>query len=178
MPDDGEVAGLLALMQLTDARRPARTRPDGALVPLAEQDRRQWDTRTIAEGVNLITATLATAAIGPYQLQAAIAALHDEATHFEDTDWRQILALYELLDRVAPGHMVTLNRIVAAAMVSGPERSAHSAAGNRARGASARASPAARTGPVRERLLDDHLADHPGVRFAKEDVTTQGIEGD
>jgi predicted RNA polymerase sigma factor len=121
LPDDGEVAGLLALMLLTDARRPARTRPDGALVPLAEQDRRQWDTRTIAEGVNLITATPATAAIGPYQLQAAIAALHDEATHFEDTDWRQILALYELLDSVAPGPMVTLNRIVAAAMVSGPE---------------------------------------------------------
>jgi predicted RNA polymerase sigma factor len=120
LPDDGEVAGLLALMLLTDARRPARTRPDGALVPLAEQDRSAWDARAIAEGVALITRTLASAPVGPYQLQAAIAAVHDEAAGFEDTDWRQILGLYGLLDTVAPGPMVTLNRIVAVAMVHGP----------------------------------------------------------
>ncbi len=120
LPDDGEVAGLLALMLLTDARRPARTRPDGALVPLAEQDRSAWDAGAIAEGVALITKTLASAPVGPYQLQAAIAAVHDEAARFEDTDWRQILGLYGLLETVAPGPMVTLNRIVAVAMVHGP----------------------------------------------------------
>ncbi len=120
-PDDGEVAGLLALMLLTDARRPARTRPDGALVPLAEQDRSRWDLEAIAEGVGLITRTLASAPIGPYQLQAAIAAVHGEAARFEDTDWRQILGLYGLLQTVAPGPMVTLNRIVAGAMVEGPD---------------------------------------------------------
>jgi predicted RNA polymerase sigma factor len=120
LPDDGEVAGLLALMLLTDARRPARTRPDGALVPLAEQDRSAWDAGAIAEGVALITETLASAPVGPYQLQAAIAAVHDEAVRFEETDWRQILGLYGLLDTVAPGPMVTLNRIVAVAMVHGP----------------------------------------------------------
>jgi len=121
LPEDGEVAGLLALMLLTDARRPARTRPDGALVALAEQDRRQWDAQAIAEGVGLITQTLASAPIGPYQLQAAIAAVHDEAARAEDTDWRQILGLYELLHSIAPGPMVTLNRIVAVAMVHGPQ---------------------------------------------------------
>jgi RNA polymerase sigma factor (sigma-70 family) len=121
LPEDGEVAGLLALMLLTDARRPARTRPDGALVPLTEQDRSRWDAEAIAEGVALITQALAGAPIGPYQLQAAIAAVHDEATRFEDTDWDQILGLYELLQRIAPGPMVTLNRIVAVAMVHGPE---------------------------------------------------------
>jgi predicted RNA polymerase sigma factor len=121
LPDDGEVAGLLALMLLTDARRPARTRADGALVPLAEQDRGRWDAKAIAEGVALVTRALATAPVGPYQLQAAIAAVHDEATRAEDTDWRQILGLYELLNTIAPGPMVTLNRIVALAMVRGPE---------------------------------------------------------
>jgi len=120
LPDDGEVAGLLALMLLTDARRPARTRRDGALVPLADQDRSLWDGTAIAEGVALITSTLATAPVGPYQLQAAIAAVHDEAATFDDTDWPQILGLYELLDAIAPGPMVTLNRIVAVAMVHGP----------------------------------------------------------
>ena len=100
LPDDGEVAGLLALMLLTDARRPARARPDGALVPLAEQDRSPWDAEAIAEGVGLSRA-LASAPIGPYQLQAAIAAVHDEAARFEDTDWRQILGLYGLLDHRA-----------------------------------------------------------------------------
>jgi RNA polymerase sigma factor (sigma-70 family) len=121
LPEDGEVAGLLALMLLADARRPARTRPDGALVPLADQDRGRWDAQAIAEGVALITQTLASAPIGPYQLQAAIAAVHDEAARFSDTDWDQILGLYELLDRLAPGPMVELNRIVAVAMVHGPE---------------------------------------------------------
>jgi RNA polymerase sigma factor (sigma-70 family) len=121
LPDDGEVAGLLALMLLTDARRPARTGADGALVPLAEQDRSSWDAGAIAEGVSLITHALSTSPIGPYQLQAAIAAIHDEAERAEDTDWRQILGLYDLLDGIAPGPMVTLNRIVALAMVGGPE---------------------------------------------------------
>jgi RNA polymerase sigma factor (sigma-70 family) len=120
VPEDGEVAGLLALMLLTDARRPARTRPDGALVPLAEQDRRRWDPPAIVKGISLITETLASAPIGPYQLQAAIAAVHDEADRFENTDWRQILGLYDLLHSIAPGPMVTLNRVVAVAMVDGP----------------------------------------------------------
>jgi RNA polymerase sigma factor (sigma-70 family) len=121
LPGDGEVAGLLALMLLTDARRPARTGPDGALVPLASQDRSRWDAAAIAEGVALITETLASAPIGPYQLQAAIAAVHAEAARVTDTDWDQILGLYELLARLAPGPMVELNRIVAVAMVHGPE---------------------------------------------------------
>jgi predicted RNA polymerase sigma factor len=119
LPDDGEVAGLLALMLLTDARRPARTDAEGNLIPLAEQDRQRWDAQRIAEGVALITETLARAPIGPYQLQAAIAAVHDESPRAEETDWRQILGLYRLLERIAPGPMVTLNRIVAIAMVHG-----------------------------------------------------------
>jgi len=121
LPQDGEVAGLLALMLLTDARRPARTRPDGSLVPLEEQDRTRWDQAAIKEGVALVTDALARAPIGPYQLQAAIAAVHDEAPIAADTDWRQILALYDLLERLAPNPMVTLNRAVAVAMVRGPE---------------------------------------------------------
>jgi RNA polymerase sigma factor (sigma-70 family) len=120
LPGDGEVAGLLALMLLTDARRPARTRADGALVPLADQDRGLWDADAIAEGVALITATLPRGQLGPYQLQAAIAAIHDEAADADDTDWPQILALYDLLERVSPNPMVTLNRAVAVAMVDGP----------------------------------------------------------
>lgn len=120
LPEDGEVAGLLALMLLTDARRPARTGPDGSLIPLSEQDRGRWDADAIAEGLGLIGRALTTAPIGPYQLQAAIAAVHDEAARAEDTDWPQILGLYELLDRISPGPMVTLNRIVALAMVRGP----------------------------------------------------------
>jgi RNA polymerase sigma factor (sigma-70 family) len=119
LPDDGEVAGLLALMLLTDARRPTRTRPDGALIPLAEQDRSRWDKQTIDEGTALITRTLAEGPVGPYQLQAAIAAVHAEAPRAEDTDWPQILGLYDLLGGLAPGPMVTLNRIVAVAMVHG-----------------------------------------------------------
>jgi RNA polymerase sigma factor (sigma-70 family) len=121
LPEDGEVAGLLALMLLTDARRPARTRPDGSLVPLEEQDRSRWNEDAIKEGVALVTDALARAPIGPYQLQAAIAAVHDEAPTAADTDWHQVLALYDLLERLAPNPMVTLNRAVAVAMVHGPE---------------------------------------------------------
>ncbi|OBF59841.1 RNA polymerase subunit sigma-24 [Mycobacterium sp. 852002-53434_SCH5985345] len=120
LPDEGEVAGLLALMLLTDARRAARTGPDGSLVPLAEQDRRLWDRTVIAEGVAIIEATLPVAAPGPYQLQAAIAAVHDEAASADATDWPQILALYDVLLALAPGPMVALNRTVAVAMVQGP----------------------------------------------------------
>jgi RNA polymerase sigma factor (sigma-70 family) len=121
LPDDGEVAGLLALMLLTDARRGARTRPDGALVPLAKQDRALWDRGLIREGVDMVSDTLAHAPIGPYQLQAAIAAIHDEAPRAQDTDWPQILALYDVLERLSPNPMVTLNRAVAVAMVHGPQ---------------------------------------------------------
>jgi RNA polymerase sigma factor (sigma-70 family) len=120
-PDDGEVAGLLALMLLTDARRAARTTPDGALVPLADQDRSLWDAGAIAEGTALISEALAGTRVGPYQVQAAIAAVHDEAASADDTDWPQIATLYALLDALAPGPMVTLNRIVAIAMVDGPQ---------------------------------------------------------
>jgi RNA polymerase sigma factor (sigma-70 family) len=120
LPDEGEVAGLLALMLLTDARRSARTGPDGALISLAEQDRRRWDPAAIAEGVAIIEATLPVAKPGPYQLQAAIAAVHDEAADVEATDWPQILALYDVLTAIAPGPMVALNRTVAVAMVRGP----------------------------------------------------------
>ncbi|MEV4052612.1 DUF6596 domain-containing protein [Amycolatopsis sp. NPDC049688] len=122
LPDDGEVAGLLALMLLTEARRPARADATGALVPLAEQDRTRWNRAFIDEGVALITKALATTPVGPYQLQAAIAAVHDEAATSEDTDWAEILTLYDLLQVVAPGPMVTLNRVVAFAQVNGPEK--------------------------------------------------------
>ena len=121
LPDDGEVTGLLALMLLTDARRPARTRPDGSLVPLAEQDRQKWDHTQIAEGIALISAALPHGEVGPYQLQAAIAAVHDEAKTMADTDWPQILGLYDLLERTAPNPFTALNRAVAVAMVHGPD---------------------------------------------------------
>ena len=120
MPDDGEVAGLLALMLLTDARRPARSREDGSLVPLDEQDRGLWNKSYIDEGIAIITRTLGSGPIGPYQLQAAISAVHDEAATADDTDWQQILALYGLLEQVSPSPVVTLNRAVAVAMVDGP----------------------------------------------------------
>jgi RNA polymerase sigma factor (sigma-70 family) len=120
LPDDAEVAGLLALMLLTDARRPARTGPDGSLVPLAEQDRSRWSAGDIAEGVALVTAALPRGPTGPYQLQAAIAAVHDEASSAEATDWPQIVALYELLRRIADNPVVALNQAVAVAMVDGP----------------------------------------------------------
>jgi RNA polymerase sigma factor (sigma-70 family) len=122
LPGDAETAGLLALMLLTDARRDARTAPGGILVPLAEQDRAKWDRPLIAEGTALAEQTLATTkALGPYQIQAAIAAVHDEAASVEDTDWAEVLALYQLLDRVSPGPMVSLGRAVAIAMVRGPQ---------------------------------------------------------
>jgi RNA polymerase sigma factor (sigma-70 family) len=121
VPDEDEVAGLLALMLLTDARRDARATADGLLVPLSEQDRDRWDRSAIAEGVALLTAVLARGSTGPYQVQAAIAAVHAEAGRAEDTDWPQILALYLLLEQIAPNPMVTLNRAVALAMVDGPE---------------------------------------------------------
>jgi RNA polymerase sigma factor (sigma-70 family) len=119
LPDDGEVTGLLALMLLTDARRLARTGPDGGLIPMAEQDRRRWDADCIAEGVALITDALQRGPTGPYQLQAAIAAIHDEAPSAEATDWPQIMALYELLMRVSDNPVVALNYAVAVAMVRG-----------------------------------------------------------
>jgi RNA polymerase sigma factor (sigma-70 family) len=119
VPDAGEVAGLLALMLLTDARRAARTGPDGELIPLAEQDRSLWDRQAIDEGVALITHTLSKGSIGAYQLQAAIAAVHDEAQRAQDTDWPQILALYGLLKRMSANPMVALNHAIAAAMVHG-----------------------------------------------------------
>ncbi|MFE4616200.1 RNA polymerase sigma factor [Streptomyces sp. NPDC056747] len=121
VPEDTETAGLLALMLLTDARRPARTGPHGELVPLAEQDRGRWDGRLISEGVELISRTLPKGRVGPYQLQAAIAAVHDEAESPGATDWPQILALYELLERTGDNPVITLNRAVAVAMVHGPE---------------------------------------------------------
>ena len=108
-------------MLLTDARRAARTDAAGAIVPLDEQDRSRWDRAMIDEGVALVTDVLDRAPIGPYQLQAAIAAVHDEAASPETTDWVEILGLYDLLGRLAPGPMVTLGRIVAVAMVEGPE---------------------------------------------------------
>ncbi|MFJ1767825.1 RNA polymerase sigma factor [Amycolatopsis sp. NPDC088138] len=120
VPGDGEVAGLLALLLLTDARREARTAPDGSLVPLSEQDRTRWNAEAIAEGVSLVTGALSSGPVGPYQLQAAIAAVHDEAPTAEATDWRQILALYTVLEKVAPNPAVTLNRAVAVAEVHGP----------------------------------------------------------
>jgi RNA polymerase sigma factor (sigma-70 family) len=120
IPGEGEVAGLLALMLLTDARRAARTLADGSLVPLDEQQRNLWNRLQIEEGVALLTRTLGKVPIGAYQLQAAIAAVHDEATSASETDWPQILALYAVLERVSPGPVVTLNRAVAVAMVHGP----------------------------------------------------------
>jgi RNA polymerase sigma factor (sigma-70 family) len=120
-PDDGEVMGLLALMLLTDARRATRTTPDGAMVPLEEQDRTRWDRARIEEGVALVTRTLAESPPGPYQLQAAIAAIHDEAPTTEATDWPQILVLYTVLDRMTANPMVTLNRAIATAMVHGAQ---------------------------------------------------------
>jgi RNA polymerase sigma factor (sigma-70 family) len=119
-PGEGEVAGLLALMLLTEARRAARTSTDGSLVPLPEQRRDLWNTAQIEEGVALVTRTLGKGPVGPYQLQAAIAAVHDEAASSEDTDWPQILALYEVLEQVSPSPIVTLNRAVAVGMVNGP----------------------------------------------------------
>jgi len=120
LPGEVEVAGLLALMLLTDARRAARADSAGRIVPLAEQQRDLWDTAAITEGQAILTRTLGTGPVGPYQLQAAIAALHDEASTAEETDWPQILALYDVLATIAPGPVVTISRAVALAMVHGP----------------------------------------------------------
>jgi RNA polymerase sigma factor (sigma-70 family) len=121
LPDDGEVTGLLALMLLTEARRPGRTAADGSLIPLAEQDRGTWNQACIDEGVALISDALTRTRLGQYQLQAAIAAVHDEAADAETTDWTQILGLYALLESIAPNPVITLNRAVALAMVRGPD---------------------------------------------------------
>jgi RNA polymerase sigma factor (sigma-70 family) len=121
LPDDGEVAGLLALMLLTDARRAARTGPAGELIPLDEQDRTLWDAASIAEGVTLVSDALSRGSVGEYQLQAAIAAVHDEAARPEETDWPQLLALYGLLLRMSDNPMVALNHAIATAMVDGPD---------------------------------------------------------
>src|SRR5262249_23492269 len=120
LPNDAEVTGLLALMLLTDARRAARTGPGGELIPLDEQDRRLWDRQLISEGAALASRALSSGTAGLYQLQAAIAALHDEAARVEETDWRQILALYDVLLEISDNPMVSLNRAIAAAMVHGP----------------------------------------------------------
>jgi RNA polymerase sigma factor (sigma-70 family) len=120
LPEHGEITGLLALMLLTDARRPARTGPAGELVPLAEQDRTLWDRRSVSEGIRLVAAAMSHGAVGEYQLQAAIAALHDGAPRAEDTDWPQILGLYGLLQKLTDNPVVALNAAVATAMVHGP----------------------------------------------------------
>jgi predicted RNA polymerase sigma factor len=120
LPDDGEVSGLLALMLLTDARRTARTGPEGELIALTQQDRSLWDQKEISEGIALLTATLPKRSVSSYQLQAAIAAVHDEAARAADTDWPQILALYDLLKRMSDNPMVMLSHAIAVAMVHGP----------------------------------------------------------
>lgn len=120
LPHDGEMTGLLALMLLTDARRAARIRHDGSLVPLAEQERTLWNQKRIREGVRLIEGALPTGPVGPFQLQAAIAAVHAEASRAEATDWTQIETLYRMLSDLAPGPVVTLNHAVAVAMLDGP----------------------------------------------------------
>jgi RNA polymerase sigma factor (sigma-70 family) len=155
LPDEPEVTGLLALMLLTDARRPARTGAHGELVPLAEQDRTRWDRALIAEGVALLTTVLPRRSIGEYQLQAAIAAIHDEAASAEQTDWPQILALYGLLERMTGNPMVTLNRAIALAMVQGPAAGLAALAGLDSR------LPGHRLDAVRAHLLElagDHAA--------------------
>jgi RNA polymerase sigma factor (sigma-70 family) len=172
LPDGGEVTGLLALMLLTDARRPARTRPDGALVPLAEQDRALWNRGYISEGVSLVTDALARSAPGPYQLQAAIAAVHAEATRAEDTDWRQILALYAVLERIAPNPMITLNHAVAVAMVHGPQAGLELLA---TLDGDDRIATSHRLDAVRAHLHElagDHAAAHAGYRAAARRTTS------
>lgn len=170
LPDDPEAAGLLALMLLNEARRPARTGHDGELVPLTEQDRSKWSQTLIAEGVALVSAALPKGAVGEYQLQAAIAAIHDEAPTVADTDWPQILALYGILERMTGNPVVTLNRAVAAAMVDGPaaglrllDRLDERLAGNH------------RLDAVRAHLLEmagDHDAAHAHYQTAAERTTS------
>jgi len=172
LPDDGEVAGLLALMLLTDARRAARTRADGTLIALADQDRSRWNRAYIEEGTALITDALAHATLGPYQLQAAIAAVHDEAPTASETDWPQILALYELLARAAPNPMVTLNHAVAVAMVRGPRAGLELLA---TLDADERMADHHRLDAVRAHLLEmagDHAAAAAGYRAAARRTTS------
>ncbi len=172
LPDDGEVAGLLALMLLTDARHAARSGPDGSLVPLAEQDRTRWDRATIEEGVALVTRALPVGPVGPYQVQAAIAAVHDEAPSADETDWPQVLALYDLLGRIAPNPMVTLNRAVAVAMVHGPRAGLDLLA---TLDADSRIAEHHRLLAVRAHLLEldgDLVAAHAGYRAAARRTTS------
>jgi RNA polymerase sigma factor (sigma-70 family) len=173
VPGDSEVAGLLGLLLLTDARRQARTAPDGSLVALSEQDRTLWDTEAIAEGVALVTNTLSRGPIGPYQLQAAIAAVHDEAPTADVTDWPQILALYTVLEQVAPNPTVTLNRAVAVAQVQGP---AAGLALLDALSADERISASHHLVSVRAHLLEmagDHDAARAGYREAARRTTSE-----
>ena len=172
LPDDGEVAGLLALMLLTDARRLARTDPDGELIPLTKQDRTLWDQVEISEGIALLTATLSKGSIGAYQLQAAVAAVHDEAARAEDTDWPQILALYELLKRMSDNPMVMLNHAIAAAMVHGPSKGLELL---RALDSDARVAGHHRLDAVRAHLLEmagDHQAAVTHYRIAARRTTS------
>lgn len=169
LPHEGRVTGLLALMVLTEARTPARTGRDGELIPLDEQDRALWDRTAIAEGTALAEEALTQGPAGDYQLQAAIAALHDEAGRAEDTDWPQILALYELLVHRTPDPAAALGRAVAVAMVHGPRAGlaavdalAGPAAGRP--GASARAEPSA--GHYRLDAVRAHLLERAGEREA------------
>jgi RNA polymerase sigma factor (sigma-70 family) len=164
LPDDGEVAGLLALMLLTDARRLARVGSDGELVPMAEQDRSRWDAGAIAEGVELVSAALRQGPAGPYQLQAAIAALHDEAPSAEATDWPQIMMLYELLLRISDNPVVALNHAVAVAMVRGAPAALDLVA---ALGADERIAGDHRLHAVRAHLLE-MIGDRAGARAAYE----------
>ncbi|KOV71476.1 RNA polymerase subunit sigma-24 [Streptomyces sp. AS58] len=166
LPDHGEVAGLLALMLLTDARRDARTGPHGELVPLDEQDRGRWDKAAIEEGVFLVTRALGGGRPGPYQLRAAIAAVHDEAPSAEATDWREILGLYDVLVRLVPGPAERLNRAVALAMVHGP-RAGLTELDRLAEPAGAPAGMRHRLDAVRAHLLE-RAGDHEAARAAYE----------
>jgi RNA polymerase sigma factor (sigma-70 family) len=171
IPEDGD-AGLLALMLLTDARRSARMGPDGELIPLTKQDRTLWDQTEISEGIALITAALSKGSIGAYQLQAAIAAVHDEAARAEDTDWPQILALYELLKRMSDNPMVILNHAIAAAMVHGPSKGLELL---RALDSDARLAGHHRLDAVRAHLLEmagDHKAAITHYRIAASRTTS------
>jgi RNA polymerase sigma factor (sigma-70 family) len=169
LPEDPETGGLLALLLLTDARRPARTGPLGELVPMAEQDRSLWIPELIREGVELITATLPRGPVGPYQLQAAIAAVHDESPSADETDWPQIVALYEVLLQLTDNPMVALNHVVAVAMAHGP------AAGLELLSAiehDDRLVKDHRLYAVRAHLLE-MSGDHPAARAAYEEAATR-----
>jgi len=162
LPEDSEVAGLLALMLLVHARHRARSRPDGSLIPMAEQDRSQWDRAAIVEGIALVTAALPRGPVGPYQLQAAIAAVHDEADSVETTDWAQIVALYTVLLRLDDNPVVALNHAVAVAMVAGPQAGLELV--ERLRG-DARVNGDRRFHAVRGHLLES-AGDHDGAAAA------------